>query len=133
MNPFKAYKYLFYRTYIWQRGMFGDQNVPEFTAILANSLCIGFHLITLVICFQIITGYRLRVEKFHAVIGCLILIAINYFIFLYNDRLKAIISEFASETVGERKRRTWICWAYVLLSYLSFLGSVVILSPGPNK
>ena len=68
MNLFSAYKYLFYRTYVWQLEMFGEENNPKLVGIIANSFCIAFNLLTLVVCFQILTGYKVQIEKIHAII-----------------------------------------------------------------
>lgn len=127
MNLFKAYKYFFYRTYLWQLNMFGEANNPKYTAILANSLCVYFNLLTLTVFFQIVTAIKMRLENIYAVIGIFILILVNYFIFLYNNKSEAIIAEFSSESEIQQKRWTIWCWVYVILTYVSFFGSVSIL------
>lgn len=129
MNIVSAYKYLFYRIYVWQLGMFGEENNPKFVATLGNSIFIFINLMTLVVCFQIVTGYKIRVEKIHAVIGSIILFAINYFILLHNNKSQAIIAEFTSENEVQRKKRVMWCWVYVIVTHLSFFLSVLILSP----
>ena len=130
MNIVSAYKYLFYRIYVWQLGMFGEKNNPKFVAMLGSSMFVFINLMTLIVCFQIVTGYKIRVEKTHAVIGMLSLFAINYFIFLHNNKSQAIIAEFASESEIQRQRRTIWCWVYVIATHIAFFGSVLILSPG---
>ena len=130
MNIVNTYKYLFYRIYVWQLGMFGEGNNPKFVAILGNSIFMFINLMTLVVCFQIVTGYEIRIEKIHAVIGSITLFAINYFILLHNNKSQAIIAEFASENKAQRKRRTLWCWVYVIVTHIAFFGSVLILSPG---
>ena len=133
MNLFKAYKYLFYRTFVWQREMFGDENVPGFVAISANSLCIFVNLITLVICLEIVTGYRLRIEKIYSCIGIVLLLLINYFILLHKNKFGVIIEEFDSENKIQRKTGTILCWVYVIVTYSIFLASVLVLSPGTGR
>lgn len=130
MNIVRAYKYLFYRIFVWQLGMFGEENNPRFVAMLGNSIFVFINLMTLVVCFQIIMDYEIRVEKIHAIFGMLILFAINYFVFLYNNKSQAIIAEFTSENEVQRKRRTMWCWVYLIVTHISFLGSLLILSPG---
>lgn len=133
MSVFSAYKYLFYRTYRWQLEMFGEGENPKFVGIFANTMCVFFNLMTLLVWFQILTGYKLRVESVHAVMGGVIFLSINSFIFLYNNKSDTIIAEFASESEIQRKRRTIWCWIYVFATYASFFGSVLILSPGSAK
>ncbi|NOT49249.1 MAG: hypothetical protein HOP17_16080 [Acidobacteria bacterium] len=132
MTFIKAYKYLFYRTYIWQLRMFGRRNNPEFLGILANSLCVFFNLLTLLAGFQIITGHTFRTEKLFAIVGMLLLLGFNYIFFLHNGKMRLILAEFAGETENQKKRGGILCWAYVIGTYLAFLVSVLILSPGVN-
>lgn len=109
--------------------MFGKQDVPEFTAILANSLCLFLNITTLFVALELITGYQLRLEKIHSIIGILALLTLNYFLLLHNGRVKEIINEFSSETKKQRTSRTIWCWVYIFSSYLVFLILVLLLSP----
>jgi Ca2+/Na+ antiporter len=132
MNLVRAYKYFFYRTYVWQLNLFGEENNPKFTAILANSICVFINLITLTVFFQIATGYKIYIENIYAVVATLALILFNYFVFLHKNKANAIINEFASETENQRKSRTKWCLVYAIATYLIFFVSVLILSPTPK-
>ena len=126
-----AYKYLFYRTYVWQLRMFGKKNNPKLVALLGSSMLVFINLITLVVWFQIVTASKIRVEPIHAVIGMLTLFAINYFALLHNNKSSQIIAEFGSESEAQRSRRTRWCCVYVIATYVIFFVSVLILSPRP--
>lgn len=130
MSLFRAYKYLFYRSYKWQLDMFGKNDVPEFTAMLANSLVLFLNLAILVVSFKLLTGFQMRLEKSYAVVGMVFLLAVNYFILVHNGKARRIISEFAAETEAQRRFRTLVCWAYVTISYLVFL--VLVMMPSPT-
>ncbi len=129
MTVFSGDIYLFYRIYDLQLAMFGEKNSPRFVALLGNSIFIFINLMTLIVCFQIITDYKIRIESTTAVIGILAIFAVNYFALLHNQKSKAIIAEFSSETTVQRKKRTLWCWVYIILTHISFFGSVLILSP----
>lgn len=109
--------------------MFGEGENPKFVGILANTMCIGFNALTLLVWFQILTGYLIKVENVYVIAGCLTLLLLNCLIFFYNNKADAIIAEFASESRIERKRRTIWCWIYVIATFAFFLGSVLVLSP----
>ncbi len=128
MRLFRGYRYLFYRTYVWQRGMFGEEtNDPGFKAVLGNSLFVTFNLITLFFCFEIIAGYRMEIGKIYVIVGMIILILINIYIFLYRYNVNSLIAEFSSETEVERKKSLIWCWIYIIGTFVSFFGSVYIL------
>ena len=124
-----AYRYLFYRIYLWQLNMFGEQEGPRFTALIGNSIFIGINLITLAVLFQIITRYTFRIESVYVIIGMLMIYSINYFLLLYRNKSRALIEKFSAESEIQRKRRTIYCWIYVLSTHIFFLASVVILDP----
>ncbi len=125
MSLFRAYKYFFYRTYVWQLEMFGEQNNPKFVAICANSMMIGFHILSILLLFQIVTGVELHIGKVFAAIGALLLLLINYFILLYSKRSDPIIAEFSSESSEDQKRRSIWCWVYVISTFVVFFGLVL--------
>lgn len=129
ISVFDAYKYLFYRIYVWQLNMFGEEDNPKFTALLGNSMCIAFNLLTLDIIFQFVTGYDYRIENIYGVIGILLIYSINYLLLLYGNKSQAIIAKFSSESERQRKKRTIYCRAYVLFTFLIFVISVMILAP----
>lgn len=130
MNVIKAYRYLFYRTYLWQLNKYGKSNNPKFLGIFANSACIFLNLLTLMAFFQIITNYKLQFEFIQATILMTSIISINYFYFLYKNRLQKVIDEFTPENASQRKHRTVWCLVYVIFTHVAFLISIYVLSPG---
>lgn len=131
MNIVTAYKYFFYRTYKWQLKL-GDKNIPQVTAILVNSILLFLNLLTVIIWFQIMTGYKIQIENLYAITGTSLILLINYFIFLYNNKFKRIIAEFDSETELQSARRGTLCLVYEIGTFLSFFGSILIFSPTPK-
>ena len=128
MNIFTAYKYFFYRTYKWQINL-GDKNIPQFTAILVNSMHLFLNLLTVIIWLRGLTGYKIQIENLYAIIGTSVILLINYFIFLYNNKYERIIAEFNSETELQRSRRRLLCLGYEIGTFLSFFGSILIFPP----
>ena len=128
MNLIRAYKYLYYRIYEWQLKRFGKGDNPEFTALLGNSLLLFTNLVTLVIFFEIITGRVFRIENSYAIIAMIIIIATNYYIFLYKNKFNTIISSFELESGLQKKSSTIWCLVYVTITLACFFGSIFILS-----
>ena len=111
-------QYLFYRLYVWQLSMFGEAEKPRFTALLGNSICIAFNLLTLHIIFQFVTGYDYRIENIYGVIGMLLIMFINYFLLHYGNKSRVIIAKFSAESEIQRIRRTIYCRLYSLYQNL---------------
>jgi len=122
-----AHQYLFYRTYLWQLNTFGQKNNPRLVALLSNSLFVYFNLLTVVVCFQLATGYRLKIEKTFAIVGLLLITSINYFILSYDNKLSTIISKFADEDEIQKRRGTIWCWVYVIGTHVLFFGAALLL------
>lgn len=126
---FNAYQYLFYRIYVWQLGMFGEENNPKFTALVGSSIFVAFNLLSILTLIQAASGYSFRIEKVYAIAGTIVLYIINYFLLLYGKKSQQIIAKFSNESETERKTRTLYCCAYVLLTFVIFIFSVIILEP----
>ena len=129
MNIPSAYKYFFYRNYEQQIRMFGNV-VPKLSSFFTSTLLLFFNLLTLLAWFQIISGYKFRIELPYAIVGSLGLLLLNYFFLIYSNKSDVIIDEFESETEIQRKKRAVWCWIYELGSFAAFFSSIFILSPG---
>lgn len=127
MGPVKAYKYLFYRGYQWQKGMFGTNDAAEYTAAIGNSLVIFLNLMTVFVGYQSVTGSRLEWTKWNSIFAILIVYLVNYFYLLHNGRAHRISDEFSSETEQQKRYRTYGCLIYILISYLVFMILIVNL------
>ncbi|QQS42735.1 MAG: hypothetical protein IPM63_07325 [Acidobacteriota bacterium] len=123
-----AYQYLFYRIYIWQLYLFGKDDVPEFTALVGNSVLLGFNLLTLVTVYQVVAGHTFRIDYEYPILGVLLIYLVNYFLLIRGNKTQAIVDRFSSEGEGQRKRRLVYCLGYVVLTFLTFFISVA-LSP----
>lgn len=132
LSLFERYQYLFYRIYVWQIDMCGAQSDPKLMGLIGSSLLLFVNCTTLAVVFKIITGYIFRFEEIYAVIGILLLYFINYFAFLYNNKSELIVAKFSEEGQTHRKRRTRWCLVYVIATLLTFVISVMILSPQSN-
>jgi hypothetical protein len=124
-----AYEYFFYRTYVQQTQVLGDR-LPKLTALLVSALLLFFNLLTLILLAEIFSGYKVKLEISYGIIGSLLLLLVNYFLFLYRKKDESIISKFSSETEIQMKRRRLWCWIYEIGTFVAFFASVLILSPG---
>jgi len=123
MHLVTAFSYLLYRIYEWQVKSYGEKNNPRLVTILTSSLFLFFNLLTVLLVVKALTGYKPSIYSGYALIGALIISLIIYLSFFYDDRFRAVIDKFASETITERKRRTRWCWVYVIATHAVFLAS----------
>lgn len=120
MILFDAYKYLFYRIYASQLRWFGEDDLPEFTAVISVSLLLGANIYAILIAISEWTTFSivnpLYPDKFKAALVLLFLIGINSFIFLRNKYYKEIAKQFENESIFKRRIQLLFIFAYVIFS-----------------
>ena len=117
----KFYKYLYYRLYTWNLKKWGESDFPQGNALLGVSfmMYINLGLLAVVLQFFGIQIFFLEeVPKKEIIILGLILLAINYFIFLYKGKYKKIVKMFDNETEKQKSRNILFLWIYVFLSFI---------------
>ena len=133
MNLFNGYKYLYYRIYSSNLRDWGENDIPQFNALLGVSFLIYLNTFTLFIGVKLITEFRIleqiKFSKTQAVIGFMVIGLINYYIFIHASKYKLIAKQFNKESKGERKTRFYWCLFYVIFSFASFFVLLLILSP----
>jgi hypothetical protein len=101
---------------------------PEFNAFAIVSAVLVGHAIFCVQLVELIFGFRIiaLLPKYLVYAAVIIFAVPNYFLLLYRDRYKKIISSFAPEFPQLRKRRETAIWVYIyLVAALSFLCAVI--------
>ncbi len=123
-----VYNYFFYRLYSWSSQWKNDVTPPEFNAFAIVSAVLLGHAVLFVQLLELIFGFRIiALLPTYSVYAAVILFAVpNYFLLLYRDRYKRIISTFAPEPPQLRKHREMAVWIYIyLVAGLSFLCAII--------
>lgn len=125
----KAYRYLFYRIYVYQLRKYGEGNAPHMAAITAIGGLLYFNLLTIVSIVDVFTGFDF-VTIFHPSNSILIAFALLFMLMLYyifvrdfkrNHKHKKIIKEFKKEDARIRIKGTIFVWCYTIGTFLGFL------------
>lgn len=136
MNPFNAYKYLYYRIYSWQLWAWGETNQPQLNALLGVTFLIYLNVYTLLVGINLVTGFsiieQLSIGKLKLIILMGVIGIVNYFIFLHNGKYKQIAKQFKKESEAKRRRNFYLCLVYVVLSF-AICFTFVLLSPKGTK
>lgn len=122
----RAYKYIYYWLYTWQRKLWGEQDAPEYTPIFGLSLSMGCNIGSLAVLIDFVTGVMLiplGLPKIRVVIVAITLLIIHYFLFVHKGKYKAIEKEFKEESKEERERKgKWVLlYAFGSLAFFIFL------------
>ena len=123
-----VYNYFFYRLYCWSAQWKNDVAPPEFKAFAIVSAVMVDHAILFVQWVELIFGFRIiaLLPKYSVYVAVIVFAVPNYFILLYRNRYKKIISNFAPEAAQLRRRREGAVWIYIyLVAALSFLCAII--------
>ncbi len=101
-----VYNYFFYRLYCWSAQWKNDVAPPEFKAFAIVSAVMVGHAILFVQWVELIFGFRIiaLLPKYSVYVAVIVFAVPNYFILLYRNRYKKIISNFAPEPPQLRRR-----------------------------
>jgi len=102
-----VYNYFFYRLYCWSAQWKDDVAPPEFNEFAIVSAVMVGHAILFVQLVELIFGFRIiaLLPKYSVYVAVIVFAVPNYFILLYRNRFKKIISNFAPEPPQLRRRR----------------------------
>jgi antibiotic biosynthesis monooxygenase (ABM) superfamily enzyme len=112
------YKYIFYRTYVWQLKLWGAKDVPEFKAMLVVwfvILCNIFTFALLLQVFGLISVFGL--SKSFLLIVFTIVAVLLYLLLVRQGIYKAIIKEFEKESSKQRALHALIMWLFIVGSF----------------
>ncbi len=117
------YKYLYFRIYSWNLKKWGENDMPEWNAVLGVSFMMFINLFVLVLLFQFVgiavfIGGGEPVPKKTIIFIMLVLFGLNYFLFMHSKKYKSIAKEYENEDTKKRKINTILLWLYTILSFL---------------
>lgn len=107
----KTYKYIYYWLYTWNKGLWGENDIPEFNAIIGMSLSLCCCYGSLAVIVDLISGISIMPEVSEVYIGAfaLVFLYVHYLCLVRGGKYKKIENEFKSESKRERKRKgIWV-------------------------
>lgn len=122
----KVYKYIYYWLYTWQKKLWGEDDIPEFNAVVGMSLSSAAILASIAVIIEMILNVHVIPSDLQkgkvALVGVFFLV-IHYFAFMHKGKYKEIEKEFKQESKGERKRKgRWVLlYTFGSLAFFIFL------------
>jgi len=117
----KLYKYLFYRLYIWNLKKWGEEDVPQWNALLGVTFMMYANILTMLHVFLQFFDINIfmleQTPKKEIVILFVSLIVINFFIFIFRNKYLSIVSELKAESKKKKQINLIFLWLYVILSF----------------
>ena len=125
----KVFDYLYYKLY--RATLVGSlKDIAEFAAMIYFSGLIGINVFVLLLFVRKIGWLPLRLLNSRQVIILMIcLFILNYFLFLYDERYKQIITRYKQESETQRKKGNMVVWLYVVIS-IALIFVVALYKPG---
>ena len=125
-----SYKYIYYREYTWNKKMFGESDIPEFTAVAVMTTNFILLIFIIIVLLNILFDTHINlisIPKKIIIIPVMGIIALHYFLFAYKGKYRQIEKEFANESKKQRFIRGWLVGIYsvgtiVIYGGLLFLG-----------
>ena len=120
----QAYKYIYYWIYIWQKKLWGEEDVPQFTAVIGMSLSFMANIASLIVIVEIFQNEHFvpdNIPPFYVILFASIIIIFHYFLFMHKGNFIKIENEFKNESNETRKRKRIWALLYVFGSPLFFV------------
>ena len=122
----KAYKYIYYWLYTWQKKLWGKNDLPEYNAALGMSLsffCNCCSLVAIIYIVKDVMVIPLDLPKQIVLIPIFAVMLLHYFLLVHNGKYLQIEKEFKKESKKERKRKgVWVLlYAFGSLAFFIFL------------
>ena len=114
------YRYLFYRIYSWNLRKWGEQDIPQWKAMISVSFMMFINFCSLGMLIEIFGLGRFLIEptpKVAIAIIMLTLFIINYFQYIYNGKYLDISKIYENETSHKRTINALLLWLYVIVSF----------------
>ncbi len=114
--------------------MWGKDDIPEWTAVLAVSMMMFANLFFLMLLAEFV-GIRGVAEftvdntlrKTIIIFIMMVLAGLNYFLFMHSEKYKSIAREYEKEDSDKRNVNTCLLWLYITLSILSPILLMVLI------
>ena len=114
------YKYLFFRLYSWNLKTWGNEDMPQFNAIIGVTFLMLINCAIIPALFEPVFKIKLFVTPTPKLLIILIFVAVfcfNYFLLVYKKKYLKIAKEFSIETKYQSRTRAILLWFYVIVSF----------------
>lgn len=112
----KLIRYIFFRIYTWQYNLYGEENIPHYTATLLISIIIFISLSDIILLLNVVLNEYIidyySLSKTQIGLYTILLIIINSYMFLYNSRYKKILQEFIEDEYDDKL--TFSMWIWII-------------------
>src|SRR5438128_1344327 len=105
LKAYIAYTYLYYRIYAWNLRMWGESDMPQFSALFVMLILFSLNLMTIPTAIEVFTGGRLIHNELIPGVVFLAISLISYFLLVHNGKYKKIAEDFSCESPTQRKKR----------------------------
>jgi NADH:ubiquinone oxidoreductase subunit 6 (subunit J) len=113
----KQYKYLYYRIYSWNLKK-GEKDISQWKAVVFVSAMMVLNLFLIGLLLKYFGILEHPFPKKIATPLTLVLIGLNYFLFMHSGKYKLITREYEKENTKKRKKNTISLWLFIALSFL---------------
>lgn len=111
-----VYYYLYYRIYsLWKKMPGRDY---AFSAMAGLSLLLILNIATVIIYFRFLKNFSFQQVRIPVVLSIVLILAANYFIFVYEDKYIEIEKRFNNEVEKQKKLKSGAIIIYVFLTFV---------------
>jgi cytochrome c biogenesis factor len=122
------YSYIYYRIYKFFIRL-SKSDDPEFKSIVIFSLLLFFHILGI---YGLLTSIRaltlLQVPKIFLLIFFLLIIFLNYMLFIFRGKSDQLRKEYSFENIKGLNKvlGNWLLWLYIVLPFVEMLIAGII-------
>lgn len=112
------YTYFFYRIYVWNLQHW-DDDIAEYKAMLSVAFMLFVNILTLASFIAVLVNAPaiLHARSYEIAAIVLVIAVVSYCTLVHKKRYEMIAKEFSNEQSLVRKKRTVLCWLYVIMSF----------------
>jgi len=128
---YRAIKYLYYRIYIWNLGMWGESDLPHLNALIGVSFLIFVNLTMILIVIEAMINsqflFELPNSEYYAGAFFLVLVLMNYFLLARNGKYLKIVEEFKKESIAQKRKGIAFVWFYIVGSFILYPLTILLI------
>jgi hypothetical protein len=115
----RIYETTYAALYEWTiKRWYGNEYIGSFAAATGFGIVMGMNVVTLVVVYRLVTGHSVPIPS--SLVGAIVVLplAINYRVFIWNDKYAEILHRFTQRRPKEKRRAKIGAWTYVFASFL---------------